>query len=54
MGVLTVDHGSCPHMYLVSVLFISSIPHLTLHPLNIFVLVYCIFTLARVGGGYST
>ena len=23
-----MDHGSCPYMYLVSVLFISSIPHL--------------------------
>ena len=34
-----MDHGSCPYMYLVSVLFMSSIPHLTLHPQNVFVLV---------------
>ena len=31
-----MDHGSYPYMYLVSVLFISSIPHLTLHPLHFF------------------
>ena len=39
-----MDHGSCPYMYLVSVLFISSIPHLTLHPLHFFKMFLYLFT----------
>ena len=40
-----MDHGSCPYMYLVSVLFISSIPHLTLHPLHFFKMFLYLFIL---------
>ena len=39
-----MDHGSYPYMYLVSVLFISSIPHLTLHPLHFFKMFLYLFT----------
>ena len=49
MGVvyLTVDHGSCPYMYLVSVLFyiFNTTPNPTSSSFfqNVFVLVYCNF-----------
>ena len=53
MGVVYLAYCGSWQLYLVSVLFISSIPHLTLHQSSsffqhVFVLVYYIFFKARV------